>query len=189
MGSLAPFAFFGVYFVGTYVFAPTCLLNLASGALLGVPAGFATAMAASLASASVSFLAGRHLSRKWILQKFLADGKFHALDAAVDERGWKLVLLLRLGGIVPFTLLNYSLGLSKISFTRYFVASAAGMTPGTLLYVYLGSVAGRFAIREGGGPKGPLEWALMATGFAATLALGFYAAAIVKKALKAPSRI
>ncbi len=92
------------------------------------------------------------------------------------------MLLLRLSAILPFTILNYSLGLTKISFKQYCLVSSIGMIPGTLLYVYLGSLSGQIML--GGEPvqKTLWEWALIAFGFAATLVMGFYSTWMVKKA-------
>ncbi|HVB38853.1 MAG TPA: VTT domain-containing protein, partial [Vicinamibacterales bacterium] len=96
----------------------------------------------------------------------------------------KLVLLLRLSPIVPFNLLNYALSLSGISPGRYVVASFLGMLPGTLLYVYLGSLATTAAsLGTAGAGGGPLRLALYAAGFAATLLVVVIATRTARRAL------
>ena len=62
-----------------------------------------------------------------------------SLGRVVEERGFQLIVLLRLSPIVPYGLLNYALGLTRVSTRSYFLAGALGMLPGTLLYVYLGA--------------------------------------------------
>lgn len=183
-GVFAPWIFSLVYILGASCFFPTALLALAAGALFGLPGGFALALACSLFSASVAFLAGKHLSRRSILKYVETSEKVRAVDEAVERRGWKLILLLRLSAILPYVVLNYGLGLSKIRFKHYFFASLIGMIPGTLLYVYLGSLAGRMAFEREAVQKIPLEWALASLGLAATIVMGFYAASVVQKALK-----
>ncbi len=53
-----------------------------------------------------------------------------AVEAAVEEEGWKMVVLLRLSPVIPFALLNYMLSLTAISFFDYTWASALGIIPG-----------------------------------------------------------
>ena len=77
------------------------------------------------------------------------------------REGWKIVALLRLSPVVPFNLLNYAFGVTRVRLRDYVLASWAGMLPGMVLYVYLGSVAGDLAVGGGGGraraprPSGP----------------------------------
>lgn len=187
LGFFALLAFIPVYIIGTILFIPTVILNLTAGALFGVPVGFAAALTLSLVSASCSFLGGRYLSRGWVSKKVASDKKFMALDNAVAEKGWKIVLLLRLSGVLPFTLLNYGLGLTRISFKNYVLASFVGMILGTLLYVYLGSVAGSMLFKESSVQKTPLELASVVLGFAMTFGMTLYTASIVRKALRTDS--
>ena len=65
-----------------------------------------------------------------------------AIDEAVAREGWKIVLLTRLSPVFPFNLLNYAFGLTRVSLKHYFFASWLGMIPGTMMYVYIGSLAG-----------------------------------------------
>ena len=53
-----------------------------------------------------------------------------AVEAAVAEEGWKMVLLLRLSPVIPFAPLNYALSLTSISFFAYAWTSALGIIPG-----------------------------------------------------------
>ena len=78
-----------------------------------------------------------------------ATPRFAAIDRAVGAQGRKIVFLLRLSPVFPFTLLNYALGLTRVRFVDYLVASI-GMLPGTLLYVYYGKLAGDVAALAGG---------------------------------------
>lgn len=75
--------------------------------------------------------------------------RFTAIDEGVQQDGAKIVFLLRLSPLLPFNLLNYGLGITKVQFTDYAVASWLGMLPGTFAYVYLGSV-GKAAVDAAG---------------------------------------
>ena len=76
------------------------------------------------------------------------------------------MFLLRLSPVFPFNLLNYALGLTRVRFVDFLVASA-GMLPGTVLYVYYGKVVGRRRP-----PGGRRAGASAAPGYYAVLALG-----------------
>ena len=81
------------------------------------------------------------------------------------------MVLLRLSPVVPFNVLNYAFGLTRVSLRDYVVASWIGMMPGTLLYVYLGSIAGDLAGAGGRASRTPAEWAFYAVGLVATIAV------------------
>ena len=57
-----------------------------------------------------------------------------AIESAVKEEGWKMVMLLRLSPILPFALLNYGLSVTPITAWTYTWASAVGIIPGLRLY-------------------------------------------------------
>jgi uncharacterized membrane protein YdjX (TVP38/TMEM64 family) len=85
----------------------------------------------------------------------------------------------------PFNLLNYAYGLTKVSFRDYFFASWIGMLPGTILYVYIGSLAGDLArLSAGGRTSPPAEWILYIAGFVATILVTIYVTRLARAALK-----
>ncbi len=176
--------FAALYIAGTLLFVPGSLLILAAGALFGFPGGFAMASALSLVSAGGMFLAGRHFSRNWLLKKIASDPRTAALDAAVTKEGWRMVLLLRIASILPFSLLNYVLGLSKIPLKIYLLATWIGMTPGILLYAYLGDLTGKMLFSNEPRRITAAEWVLFGIGLCAAAGITVYGTAAVKKVLK-----
>lgn len=133
--------FIVVYIVATVFLVPGSLLTLGAGFVFGLPIGFVMVSFASVVGASCAFLVGRFFVRGWVEGKLANMPRFNALDRAVGEKGWLIVLLTRLSPIFPFNLLNYALGITQVRFTHYVLASWVGMIPGTVLYVYFGSVA------------------------------------------------
>ncbi|HSW50743.1 MAG TPA: VTT domain-containing protein, partial [Bryobacteraceae bacterium] len=108
------------------------------------------------------------------------------VDNAVAAEGWKIVGLTRLSPVFPFNLLNYAFGLTRVSLRDYVVASWIGMIPGTVMYVYLGSLAGSLAelgLKEGGRARTQAEWALYAVGLVATVAVTVVITRIARRAL------
>jgi uncharacterized membrane protein YdjX (TVP38/TMEM64 family) len=141
--------------------------------------------------AVAAFLVGRYLARDWVARKVEGNSRFAAIDRAVGEAGWKIVGLTRLSPVFPFNLLNYAYGLTKVSVRDYFLASWIGMIPGTVMYVYFGTVAGSLAtLGAGGGTGGGVEGeaavgqlALRLVGLLATVVVTVYITRIARRAL------
>lgn len=120
----------------------------------------------------------------WVARKLAANSKFKAIDAAVGREGWKIVALTRLSPVFPFNLLNYAYGLTRVRLRDYVIASWAGMLPGAVMYVYIGSLAGSLSsIGIANVQRPAARWILDATGFAATVTVALYTARIARKAL------
>lgn len=184
LGALGSLVFVPLYILGTLIFVPNPILALAAGALFGVPIGFLLVSVSSTLSAGGIFLAGRSLSRKWVLKKIALNKKTKVLDDAVTKEGWKMVALLRQTAILPFSIMNYALGLSKITFKNYVLASWIGMMPGQILYVYLGSIAGEIALKGHQRQKTLAEWLFLVLGLIVTIGISVRATLVVKKALR-----
>ena len=106
----------------------------------------------------------------------------HPFGFAIGREGRKIAFLLRLSPVIPFILLNYALGLTQVRFVDYALASV-GMLPGTLLYVYLGSVAGDAASASAGGAALG-EIAVKALGLLATAGVTIYVTVLARRALR-----
>lgn len=175
----------GLYIFACVFFIPGSLLTLGAGAIYGVVIGSLLVSGSSVMGASIAFLIGRYLARGWIASKIDGNARFSAIDDAVASEGWKIVGLTRLSPVFSFNLLNYAYGLTRVTFREYVLASWIGMMPGTVMYVYLGSLAGDLASlgAETGHVTTPGEWALYALGLLATIGVTIYVTKIAKKAL------
>ncbi|MCC3410234.1 MAG: TVP38/TMEM64 family protein [Microcoleus sp. PH2017_29_MFU_D_A] len=186
LGPWGPAAFILIYIIATVLFIPGSLLTLGSGVLFGVVGGTVCVSIGSVLGATCAFLTGRYLTRDWVSKQIAGNLKFQAIDSAVASEGWKIVLLTRLSPIFPFNLLNYAFGVTQVSLRDYFFASWIGMIPGTVMYVYIGSLAGSLAaIGSQGRSRTTAEWALYGIGLIATIALTVYVTRLAKKALDA----
>jgi len=159
-GWLGPIAFIASYAVATVLFVPGSVITLAGGALFGPVLGTAYSLTGATLGASAAFLAARYLAADWVGRK--AGGRLRQVIDGVEAEGWRFVAFARLMPLFPFNLLNYALGLTRISFAGYVVATCVFMVPGAFAYTWLG-YAGREAI--GGGEdlvsKGLVATALM----------------------------
>ncbi|MEM6614837.1 MAG: TVP38/TMEM64 family protein [Cyanobacteria bacterium P01_C01_bin.72] len=183
LGAIAPIAFMLIYVVATVAFLPGSVLTLGAGVLFGVVQGSIYVFFGATLGATLAFLVGRYLARGWISKKIAGNEKFSAIDRAVGKEGFKIVALTRLSPVFPFNLLNYGLGVTGVSLKDYVLASI-GMIPGTVMYVYIGSLAGSIATIGGETNANPVaQWAIRIIGFIATVAVTLYVTKIARKAL------
>lgn len=181
LGPVGPAVFVAAYAAACVLFIPGSVLTLGAGAVFGVVKGSVLVSVASTLGASLSFLIGRYAARGWVARKLEGRPRFSAVDTAAAREGWKIVLLTRLSPVFPFTLLNYAYGLTRVSFRDYILASWIGMMPGTVMYVYLGSLA-RLGLESERASH--LQTAMKVVGLAATIAVTLYITRIARKALE-----
>ena len=184
LGSLGPLIFIALYIAACVLMLPGSILTLGAGVVFGVVKGSVAVSIGSTLGATCAFLLARSLARNWISGKIAGNEKFNAIDEAVAREGWKIILLIRLSPVFPFNLLNYAFGLTKVRLKHYFFASWVGMVPGTIMYVYIGSLAGDLAkLGTGEHTRTTGEWILYGVGLLATLAVTVYVTRIARKAL------
>ncbi len=156
LGLCGVLALGGLHTVSCVFLIPGSMPTLAGGFLLGVLVGSITAIVGSTVGACTAFLIGRSVARDWIADKIAHHPKFTAIDRAIGQHGFRVVLLSRLSPISPFIFLNYILGLTQVSFWEYTWGTLLGITPGTVLFVYFGaglrSLAEVIAYAQGQGP-------------------------------------
>lgn len=142
--------------VGSTIPFPTLVAVLAAGFLLGVFLGSAVAIIGTTLGACAAFLLVRIVARHWVGRRVVLTGRLAALDRAVGEHGFKIVLLSRLSPLGPFISVSYAFGLTQVSLGRYVCGTLVGSAPATVLYVLFG--AGLHSLHEvitysnGGGP-------------------------------------
>jgi uncharacterized membrane protein YdjX (TVP38/TMEM64 family) len=184
LGALAPVAFIAIYIIATVFFLPGSILTLGAGVVFGVIQGSIYVSIAATLGATAAFLVGRYGARQWVAQQIDTKPKFQAIDRAVAQEGWKIVGLLRLSPIFPFNLLNYGLGVTQVTLRDYFLASWIGMMPGTVMYVYIGYLAGNLAtLGSGSEEASTVQWIIRIVGFIATVAVTLYVTKIARHAL------
>ena len=185
LGSVGAIAFIALYIIATVAFLPGSIVTLGAGVIFGVVWGSLYVFIGATLGATAAFLVGRYLARSWVAQKIEGNKKFAAIDRAVGREGLKIVLLTRLSPIFPFNLLNYAFGITGVSLKDYFIGSV-GMIPGTIMYVYIGSLAGSLARigSETQPTNTTVQWAIRIIGFIATVAVTIYVTRIAKKALE-----
>jgi len=186
LGFAAPLVFGAVYALAVVLLVPGSALTLAAGALFGPVWGLVAASLGSTTGAAVSFLIARLAGRDRFAQTLERHPRFRAVDSAISEGGWKVVAMLRLTPVVPFSISNYLFGLTAIRFAPYVLASWLFMLPGGFMYVYFGHV-GRagLAAASGAGPgSGALTWTMRVVALVATVAVIVYVTSRARRALE-----
>jgi len=183
LGAIAPVVFIALYIIGAVLFIPGSILTIGAGVVFGLVRGAILVSIGATLGAIAAFLIGRYFARDWVRRQLEGNPRFAAIDRAVGREGWKIVLLTRLSPIFPFNLLNYAYGLTAVTLRDYALSTWIGMTPGIVLYVYIGSIGGNLAT-AGQSHRTPAQWALNIVGLAATIAVAVYASRIASRALK-----
>jgi uncharacterized membrane protein YdjX (TVP38/TMEM64 family) len=145
-GAAGPLLFMAFFAVATVLFLPGAVITLASGALFGPLWGTLWNLTGATFGAALAFLVARYLGADWVARR--AGPRLQRLNDGVATEGWRFVAFVRLVPLFPFNLLNYALGLTRISFLTYLLATWVFMLPGAFAYTWLGYV-GREALSGG----------------------------------------
>ncbi len=185
LGFWGPVVFVAGYAVATVAFIPGSLLTLAGGAIFGLWKGTLLVFVGASLGAIGAFLVSRYAARGAVERRIAGKRRFAAIDRAVQREGLKITFLLRLTPVVPFALLNYALGLTRVRLVDYALA-CIGMLPATLLYVYYGKVAGDLAqLAAGvGQERGWDDYAKWGVGLVATIGATAIIVRIARRALR-----
>ncbi len=164
LGPMGWVIFVIVYALTALALLPGSILTLAAGLIWGLWA-FPIVVAGAVLGSSLSFLAARYMFHDRVQEKVKQYPKFRAVNDAIGDEGWKVVGLMRLSPALPFSLQNWFLGITPVHFWPAQIATFFGILPGTLLYVWIGSLGGQVA----GDGMSTIKWVIGGVGIAATL--------------------
>ena len=136
LGWFAPILFLLIYSIATILLLPTMVITLAGGALFGPIFGILFNLLGATCGAAFSFLITRHLIYNWFSQR--KGKKLSKIISEANQKGWMIVAFLRLVPIVPFNLVNYGFGVTRISFRLYLITTFIFLIPAEIFYTYLG---------------------------------------------------
>lgn len=147
VGAAAPFLYVALYAANTVTLLPPIgVLSLTAGFAFGPIVGFLGIMVGAMIGTSLTFRIGRRFGRAFVERRL--KGKFKSLDAALERNGFSTVLFFRVVPIVPYEVLNYASGLSKIKFKDYGLATFLGLLPGAAVAAFFGdSLTQPFSLR------------------------------------------
>ena len=131
---VAPLAFLAVHIVASLLFIPRTLLAIIAGLLFGMGWGVVWAVTGSVAGAVAGFLVARFVNSNLVDLQRLAP-----VVGKLERGGWRAVAALRLIPVIPHSLANYALGLTRVPLRAYALGSLLGQLPLTIAYVDLGA--------------------------------------------------
>jgi uncharacterized membrane protein YdjX (TVP38/TMEM64 family) len=173
-----------LYAVVCLLLLPGAVLTLAAGFMFGMVKGTIASSLGATLGATAAFLVARLLVRQWIEHRLVSHPKFCALDRAIGDEGFKIVLLTRLCSLVPFDLTSYLFGLTNVPLGRYVVATWLGRLPEIIAWAYVGSAAN--SLRElaaGNVAFGVEHEIILGLGLAAMVAVAAVLAHVARRAL------
>lgn len=127
----------------------------------------------------------RYVSGK-IDQHVQASPTLAALRRAIDARGFRIALALRLSPVTPYALVSYMAGLTGMKYRSYALASLVGGVPWTLVYATAGALLAaqskEVTLDAEVGPAGP--W-LRLVGLACTVVVAVWVGRAARRELAA----
>lgn len=140
-GKLAVLAYIIAYALNTIsIIPPIAALSLTAGLAFGEIWGAFYLMTAAMIGITATFLIARYFGRN-LIEKML-KGKFKDLDERLAKNGFMTILFFRVIPLVPYEVLNYAGGLSRVKFKDYFFATFLGLIPGVIVSAFFGGSLG-----------------------------------------------
>ena len=171
-GPWAPAVYMGLFALLPAVFFPVAVLALAGGLLFGLWWGSIYTFLGAMVNCTVMFWLARTVGYqkvKALVEERLSEKWRNRLNAAAGREGFWLLVILRLIPAVPYNLINYAFGLTRMGYPAYLLGSAVGIIPGTLVFINIGDKA-----VDVGSPGFWLAMGLLALLLVVTTALGKY---------------
>jgi len=143
------------------IFPPIAPLSLTAGVAFGAIWGAVYLMIGAIIGTTATFMISRFFGRG--LAERMLKGRFRNLDEKLERNGFMTILFFRVIPIVPYEVLNYASGLSKIKFKDYFFATILGIIPGVVISAFFGGSLGEIrGIKDIFAPKFLIAVGLMA---------------------------
>jgi uncharacterized membrane protein YdjX (TVP38/TMEM64 family) len=128
---------FIAFFISTAFFTPAAVpMTVAGGFLFGIVMGMVYVNIGSVIGSTLAFLSSRFLIGDWIQKRY--GNKLQRFNEEIERHGHNYLFILRIVPILPFFLVNYLAGLTKIPLKKFIFISAIGMLPGSFVYAFAG---------------------------------------------------
>jgi uncharacterized membrane protein YdjX (TVP38/TMEM64 family) len=194
-GPWGPVCFGAMFAATTLALISSSLMIAMAGFLFGFPSGFQEVFPYTIfvflpvsigftLGAAVAFGLGRTLLRGWVQKRMAGHPMIQAIDKVVEEKGFRLVLLVRLTPM-PSVLMNYAFGLTKVRFWPYVLGTWLGMIPRCLTYLYVGSTLQSAAdLVAGAHERGWHRWIHLGAGALVTVVVALLISRLAHKSLR-----
>ena len=188
MGGWGALLFVILYVIAALTMAPAFPLTVAAGAIYGVTWGSLLVFVGAALGGCAAYGVALRLADSRLLRRIDREPRVIVVRNAIRHDGVWVQFLLRLSPLVPFTMLNYALGLARVRF-RDFVLALLGMLPAIVMYTYYGKVVGDVAALAAGQapPRGPAYYLLLIVGLVTTVIATTLITRAARRALRGPA--
>ena len=146
LGAAGPVAFVPLSTALGCLLVPGPALAASAGLLFGTALGTPLALAAATATAVTQLTIGRRLAGERLRDSL--PPRIRRLDTFIERRGFLAVLYVRLAPAIPYHLVNYGAGLTRLRARDMAAGTAVGAAPRTFAYVALGGSLGNLGAPE-----------------------------------------
>ena len=136
LGLIAPIFFLLLYCLATLLFLPTMMLTLAGGVIFGPVLGTLFNLLGATFGAVCAFCISRYCVSERLART--KNTRIRNLISGVESQGWQFLALLRLIPIIPFNLVNYGLGVTRIKYSHYVIVTVVFLIPTEIIFTYFG---------------------------------------------------
>lgn len=139
-GILAPVIYITMFTLVPLTLFPDAVLAVAGGMIFGVGLGTVYTVIGAVCGGTLSFFISRFFGRELVQR--LVKGKVEWFEDGIEKKGFIFIFILRLIPLVPFDVISYGSGLSKIKYKDFILATFIGIIPGVWVYTNLGDKSG-----------------------------------------------
>lgn len=140
-----------LYFL-TALFLPGALaLTVAGGMLFGKFQAVILVNIAATIGAIAAWFASRYFFGKWLQERF--NSQLILFNKEMEKHGHNYLLVLRTLPVIPFFVVNYCAGLTKIPLRTFVWTTSLGMLPGSFIYAFAGE-----QLRKISGARDLISW-------------------------------
>jgi uncharacterized membrane protein YdjX (TVP38/TMEM64 family) len=145
-GPWGPLASIVITVINTFFPFPMDAMIMANGAVFGLGKGLLVSLAGAMASACLAFGIAR-LAGRPAAERVIPPDTLTWLDGAVTQGGWKTVLVIQFVPLLPYSLLNFALGLTSVRWSTFLWITFLSILPMDIALSVLGDgVAGTRAV-------------------------------------------
>ncbi len=144
----APLIFLAAQMVASLIFFPRTVLAVAAGAVFGVWWGTLWSSLGRVLGALAGFALARYVNGGLVDLESLK--RLGPVLLRAERGGWRAVAALRLIPLIPHTLSNYALGLTRLELGAYALGSLLGQLPMTVACADFGAAGQTLAAGKAG---------------------------------------
>ena len=125
---------------------PIAILSLSAGFIFGPWEGALALMVGSFIGTTATFYISRIFGAHCVQE--ILKGRGREFQEAFDRNGFKVILFIRAIPIIPWEVVNYAAGLSRITYRDYILGTMLGIIPSVLLQTFFSDRLTDFDLKD-----------------------------------------